>query len=135
MTEIKGAAHIGIAVENINEAVSVFANLFGGKLLYKKEIPEQKQISALVSIGQCSLELMEPTDENAVVAKYLKSKGQGVHHISLEVEGLPQLITDLEEKGAVIIGKSLEGPDKIAFLHPKSALGILFELTERGKET
>lgn len=131
MAGIKGVLHIGVAVENVDKAVSVMEDYFGAKLVYKKEIPNQKQISAVVSFGNCSLELMEPTDENAVIAKYLKSRGQGVHHISLEVEGLPEVVADLENKGAAVIGKNLEGRDKFAFLHPKSAFGILFELSDK----
>lgn len=131
MARIKGVAHVGVAVESVDKAVSVFENYFGGKLVYKKEVPDQKQVSAMVSFGNCNLELMEPTDENAVVAKYLKSRGQGVHHISLDVEGLPELVADLEKKGAAVIGKDLEGKDKFAFLHPKNAFGILFELSDK----
>ncbi|MGQ9655368.1 MAG: VOC family protein [Thermodesulfobacteriota bacterium] len=132
MAKVKGIAHVGVAVESIDEAFALFRDYFGGELLYKREVPAQKQLSGMVSIGECNLELMEPADPEAVVAKYLRGKGQGVHHISLEVEGLAELVADLEKKGAVVIGKSLEGANKIAFVHPKSAAGILFELTEKG---
>ena len=132
MARIKGIAHIGIAVDSTDKAASIFGDYFGGELVYKKEVPDQKQISAMVSIGNSNLELMEPVEDSAVIAKYLKSRGQGVHHISLEVEGLPELVADLEKKGAVVIGKDLEGKDKFAFLHPKNAFGILFELSEKG---
>lgn len=132
MAKIKGIAHVGVAVESVDKVASVFEDYFGGSVVYKREVPDQKQISTMFALGNGNLELMEPTDDNAVVAKYLKSRGQGMHHISLEVEGLPELIAELEEKGATVIGKSLEGKNKIAFLHPKNAFGILFELTERG---
>ncbi len=131
MAKVKGIAHVGVAVESIDEAFALFRDYFGGELLYKREVPAQKQVSGMVSIGECNLELMEPADPEAVVAKYLKAKGQGVHHISLEVEGLAELVEELEKKGALVIGKSLEGANKIAFVHPKSAVGILFELTEK----
>jgi methylmalonyl-CoA/ethylmalonyl-CoA epimerase len=132
MAKIKGIAHVGIAVENIDKAFAPLHELLGARLEYRREIPEQKQISAMVSIGNLLLELMEPTHEDGVVAKYLKSRGQGQHHISIEVEGLKELVDELEKKGVTVIGKSLEGKDKIAFLHPKSLSGILFELTEKG---
>jgi methylmalonyl-CoA epimerase len=131
MPKIKGIAHVGVAVESVDKVASVFEDYFGGSVVYKREVPDQKQVSTMFAMGDGNLELMEPTDENAVVAKYLKSRGQGMHHISLEVEGLPELIDELEKKGATVIGKSLEGKNKIAFLHPKNAFGILFELTER----
>lgn len=76
---------------------------------------------------------MEPTDENAVVAKYIRSRGEGIHHNSLEVEELPELIADLEKKGVVVIGKQLEGKEKTAFPYPKSTFGVLFELGEEVK--
>lgn len=132
MAKVKGIAHVGVAVESIDEAFALFRDYFGGELLYKREVPAQKQVSGMVSIGDCNLELMELADPEAVVAKYLRGKGQGVHHISLDVEGLAELVADLEKKGAVVIGKSLEGANKIAFVHPKSTVGILFELTEKG---
>jgi methylmalonyl-CoA/ethylmalonyl-CoA epimerase len=132
MAKIKDIAHVGIAVESVDRAVSVFKEYFGGELVYKKEIPDQKQISAMFSVaGQLNLELMEPSDENAVVAKHIKSRGQGIHHISLKVEDLPGLVDHLEKKGAVVIGKSLEGKNKFAFIHPKSTFGVLVELSEK----
>ena len=81
-------------------------------------------------MGEDTLELMEPTHEDAVVARYIQSRGEGIHHISLEVEGLPELLAELEKKGVVVIGKQLEGNERIAFLHPKSTYGVLFELRE-----
>ena len=131
MSKVNEIAHVGVAVESVDEAVAVFKKYFGGELVYKREVPDQKQISAMLSLGECNLELMEPIDENAVVAKHIKNRGQGLHHISLKVKDLPGLVAELEEKGAVIIGKSLEGKNKFAFLHPKSAFGILFELSEK----
>jgi methylmalonyl-CoA/ethylmalonyl-CoA epimerase len=132
MSRVNDIAHVGIAVESVDKAIAVFLDYFGGELVYKKEIPDQKQISAMFSVaGQFNLELMEPTDENAVVAKHIKNRGQGIHHISLKVEDLPGLVEHLERKGAVIIGKSLEGKNKFAFIHPKSTFGVLVELSEK----
>jgi methylmalonyl-CoA/ethylmalonyl-CoA epimerase len=131
MAKIKGIAHMGIAVENVDKVAPVFEDYFGGSVVYKRELPDKKQISTMFAMGKGNLELMEQTDDNAAVAKYLKSRGQGVHHISLEMEGLPELITELEKEGAPVIGKSREGKIKIAFLHPKNTFGILFELTEK----
>lgn len=133
MSSIKGIAHVGIALNHADKAISLFESYFGSKLILKVPIPDQKQNSAMVSVGKGTLEIMEPTDENAVVAKFIRSRGEGIHHISLEVEGLAELIVDLEKKGATIIGKQLEGKERIAFLHPKDAFGVLFELREEIK--
>jgi methylmalonyl-CoA/ethylmalonyl-CoA epimerase len=130
MPKVKGIAHVGIALKSVDEPITTFGDYFGARLLVKAEVPEQKQISALVALGEDTLELMEPTHEDAVVARYIQSRGEGIHHISLEVEGLPELLAELEKKGVVVIGKQLEGKERIAFLHPKSTHGVLFELRE-----
>ena len=133
MPSIKGIAHVGIALNHVDKAISLFESYFGSKLILKVPIPDQKQNSAMVSVGKGTLEMMEPTDEDAVVAKFIRSRGEGIHHISLEVEGLPELVTELEKKGATVIGKRLEEKERISFLHPKDAFGILFELREEIK--
>ncbi len=133
MPSIKGIAHVGVALSRVDDAISLFENYFGSKLILRTGIPNQKQNSAMVSVGKDILELMEPTDEDAVVAKFIRSRGEGIHHISLEVEGLPELVTKLEKKGATVIGKQLEGKERIAFLHPKNTFGVLFELREEIK--
>jgi len=133
MASIKGIAHVGIALNQVDKAISLFETYFGSKLILKVPVPDQKQNSAMVSVGKDILEIMEPTDENSVVGKFIKSRGEGIHHISLDVEGLADLIVDLEKKGAVILGKQLEGKERIAFLHPKNTFGVLFELREEIK--
>ena len=130
MPKIKGIAHVGIALNSVDEGIAAFKDYFGARLLVKEAIPDQKQVSALIALGEGTMELMEPTDDDAVVAKYIQSRGQGIHHVSLEVEGLPELLDELEKKGVVVIGKQLEGKERIAFLHPKSTYGVLFELRE-----
>lgn len=133
MPRIKGIAHVGIAIHSVDEGIAAFEDYFGARLLVKEKIPDQKQVSALVALGEGVVELMEPIDETAVVAKYIQSRGEGIHHISLEVEGLPELLEDLEKKGVVVIGKQLNGKEKIAFIHPKSTYGVLFELREEAE--
>lgn len=132
MVKIKKLNHVGVAVKSVDKAIEFFKENFQAELVSKKVVEEQKQVSAIVSMGEAQLELMEPTDEDAVVAKFLESRGEGVHHISLAVDDLAELINNLEEKGVRILGKQLEGPgSKIAFIHPKNTFGILVEVVER----
>ena len=132
MVKIKKLNHVGVAVKSVDKAIEFFKENFQAEVVSKKVVEEQKQVSAIVSMGEAQLELMEPTDEDAVVAKFLKSRGEGVHHISLAVDDLAGLVNNLEEKGIQILGKQLEGPgSKIAFIHPKKTFGILMEVVER----
>ena len=95
------------------------------------EFPEQRQISAIVRIGDGCLELMEPTAPDGAVGKFLETKRGGLHHISLLCDDVATMCEELEAQGLQVIGKMFEGSVRVAFLHPKSAKGILFELAER----
>ena len=94
------------------------------------EIPEAKQISSIVKIGEGFLELIEPTDPDGVAGKFLREKGGGLHHISLLCEDAIALCEGLEAKGIKIINKITNGPYRGGFIHPKSSKGILFELKD-----
>ena len=128
---IKGINHLGIVVKNIDETISFMREVFGAEEIYRVEVPQMKQISAVVKIGEDCFELMEPTDPNGPAGQFLGSKGGGLHHVSLLCEDVEALCETLEAKGLEIIGKVLEGPLRVAFLHPKSAKGILYEFTDR----
>lgn len=131
MAKVKKISHVGVAVENVDRAISLLRDCFGAKLAFKKTIPTQRQISAMVSLGEATFELMEPTEPDSVVAKFIKSRGEGLHHVSIEVEDINELVESLEAKGIKVVGKLLEGPGpKFAFVHPKGMLGILIELVE-----
>ena len=90
-----------------------------------------KQISSIVRIGKDCFELMEPTGPDGPAAQHLASKGGGLHHVSLLCDDVESLCKEFETKGLKVIGKVLEGPLKVAFLHPKSAKGLLYEFTDR----
>ena len=127
---IKGINHLGIVVENIDEVVDFLRETFGAQEISRIELPELKQISATVQIGDGCFELMEPTAPDGAVGKFLESKGGGLHHVSLLCDDLVGTCDNFEAQGLQIIGKMFDGPIKAAFLHPKSSKGILFELAE-----
>ena len=128
---IDGINHLGIVVDNIDETLSFLVEAFGAEEIYRIEVPQMKQISAVVRIGQGCFELMEPTDPSGPAGQFLKAKGGGLHHVSLLCEDVESLCEEFEAKGLEVIGKVLDGPLKVAFLHPKSAKGILYEFTDR----
>ena len=131
---IKGIDHLGIAVENIDEVLAVLREAFGADELTRKEYPQLQQISSIVSIRGGNLELMEPTGADGPVGQFMKNSKGGLHHFSVLCDDLEALVSDLEKKGFKIIGKMFEGPDRVAFIHPKSAKGLLIELTDTGTQ-
>lgn len=128
---IKGINHVGIVVKSIDEVATFFAETFGAVELWRKEFPEQKQTSSMVRIGEGCFELMEPTASDGAAGRFLETKGSGLHHVSLLCDDVESLCKELEGKGLKVIGKIFNRPSKIAFLHPKSGKGILYELAER----
>ena len=127
---IKGINHLGIAVNNIDDTLAFLQAAFGAEEISRTEFPEMKQVSSIVALGDGKLELMEPTAPDGVVGRFLETKGGGLHHISLLCDDIKETCQELEGMGLQIIGKMLEGPVKVAFIHPKSAKGLLFEIAQ-----
>ena len=125
---IKKLNHIGIAVKDVDEAVKYFEEKLGATLERKTEIPEMKQISAMVRIGDFTLEVMQGTADDAVVSKYVAKNGEGIHHISVAVDDWDSEMDEMEKRGLSMIGKNPE--TKFGFIHPKTCKGILVEVTE-----
>lgn len=134
MSAINGIIHIGVAVENGKSTAEFYQKYLGGEILSRMEFPEMEQVSTMVRIGACELELIEPTNENGVIGKYLSKKGPGLHHFSIEVEGIHNLADELEAEGIQVIGKNFDDPDvHFMFISPKSTGGVLIELVEHFK--
>lgn len=128
---IKGINHLGIVVKSIDDVVDFLKESFGAEELKRVPFPNLQQISAIVRIGDGCLELMEPTGPDGTAGKFLESKGGGLHHISFLCDDVAEESEALEAKGLKIIGKMFNQPPKLAFIHPKSAKGILIELAEK----
>lgn len=135
--KISQIEHIGIAVESIDQVLPYFENVLGLKC-YKREIVEDQKVeTAFIKVGEVKLELLQPTSPDSTIAKYLEKRGQGMHHMAFRVEdGVANALTEAEAAGVRLIDKAprrgADGLD-IAFLHPKSTVGILTELCEPGK--
>ncbi|MBW1788207.1 MAG: VOC family protein [Deltaproteobacteria bacterium] len=128
---IKGINHVGVVVKSIDDMLGFLKEAFGAEEVKRMEFPQLKQISSIVKIGEGSFELMEATAPEGTVAKFLETKGGGLHHVSLLCDDIEAVCAELEQKGLTIIGKMFDKPPKVAFIHPKSAKGILFELAEK----
>ncbi len=125
--------HLGIAVNSLEVAIPFYEKLLGTACYNIEEVPEQKVKTAFFMIGQTKIELLESTDPEGPIGKFLENKGPGVHHVAFNVEGLQTTLEEIEANGIRLIDKTprkgAEGMN-IAFLHPKSTLGVLMELCE-----
>jgi methylmalonyl-CoA/ethylmalonyl-CoA epimerase len=126
--------HIGIAVKSLEVSIPLFEQMLGVNCYAIEEVAEQKVKTAFFKIGETKIELLESTDPEGPIGKFLEKKGEGVHHIAFATEdGLQKTLDELAGKGIQLIDKSprkgAEGMN-IAFLHPKSTGGILTELCE-----
>lgn len=129
--------HIGIAVKDLQEAIQFYEKTFGLKCYAVEEVRDQKVKTAFFKVGQTKIELLESTEPDGPIGKFLEKKGQGVHHIAFAVNGLQERLEELEQKEVQLIDRSprkgAEGLN-IAFLHPRSTFGVLTELCEQPKE-
>jgi methylmalonyl-CoA/ethylmalonyl-CoA epimerase len=132
--------HVGIAVENLDEALKLYSGLLGLELAGTETIEEQKVRTAFLPIGGSSaaegteLELLESTDPEGPIGKFIANKGQGVQHLAFRVEDLDAALVELKSAGIRLIDEKPRygaGGARIAFLHPKSTSGVLVELCER----
>ncbi|MFR9650891.1 MAG: methylmalonyl-CoA epimerase [Rikenellaceae bacterium] len=125
--------HLGVAVNSLEEAIPYWENVIGLKCYAIEEVAEQKVKTAFFMLGQTKIELLEATSPDSAVAKFIDSKGPGVHHVALACENLEEQLADAEAQGIRLIDKTpRKGAEglTIAFLHPKSTQGILTELCE-----
>ena len=125
--------HIGIAVKNLEESIKYYEEVLGLKCYNVEEVKDQKVKTAFFKVGEVKIELLESTDPEGPIGKYVEKKGEGIHHIAFAVNNIEEKLKHAEEKGVRLIDaaprKGAEGLD-IAFLHPKSTFGVLTELCE-----
>lgn len=125
--------HIGIAVKNLEESIKYYEEVLGLECYNIEEVKDQKVKTAFFKVGEVKIELLESTDSEGPIGKYVEKKGEGIHHIAFAVDNIEEKLKHAEEKGVRLIDaksrKGAEGLD-IAFLHPKSTFGVLTELCE-----
>lgn len=125
--------HIGIAVKSLEEAIPFWENQLGLKCYKVEEVADQKVKTAFFQIGASKIELLESTEPDGPIGKFIEKKGEGIHHIAFAVKNIEKQLSVLDQNGVQLIDKTprkgAEGLD-IAFLHPKSTHGVLLELCE-----
>ncbi len=125
--------HIGIAVNNLEASIDLYEKIFGLKCYKVEEVPDQKVRTAFFRVGQTKIELLESTDLEGPIGRFIKKRGEGIHHIAFAVNDIEKQLQQAEENGVVLIDKSpRKGAENldIAFLHPKSTSGVLIEICE-----
>jgi len=126
--------HIGIAVKNLQESITLFENLLN-TVCYKKELVMSEQVTtAFLKTGETKIELLQDEKEDGVINRFIAKKGEGIHHIAFEVENLQQEVARLQQAGYVFLNEEpKKGADNklICFLHPKSTNNVLIELCQQ----
>jgi len=125
--------HIGIAVKNIDESNDLFTKLFGKKHYKTEEVASEGVKTSFFKIGKNKIELLEATNSDSPIAKFIEKKGEGIHHIAFDVDNIEAEIKRLKEEGFIVLNEvPKKGADNklVAFLHPKATNGVLIELCQ-----
>jgi len=126
--------HLGIAVNDVNDARTFWTDILGLPFEGEETVSEQKVKTAFFPVGESEVELLESTEPDGPIAKYIEKKGQGIQHVAFRVADIDQALAELKEKGVRLIDETPRqgaGGAKIAFLHPKATNGVLVELCQR----
>jgi methylmalonyl-CoA epimerase len=132
---IKKINHIGIAVNSIEDAVKLYTDVLGLEVKGIEIVEEQKAKTAIIPVGETKIELIESTDPEGAIARHIERRGEGLHHLALEVSDIQSVLETLKEKGIPLVDEQprtgVEN-SKIAFLHPKGTK-VLLEIVEPRK--
>ena len=124
--------HIGIAVNNLDEAMELYKKL-GFEVKEVEEVAEQKVKVAMLPVGESKIELLEATSKDSAIAKFIEKRGEGIHHIAINVEDIEKALENAKNEGLKLIDEKPRvgaGGKKVAFVHPKSTKGVLLEFVE-----
>jgi methylmalonyl-CoA/ethylmalonyl-CoA epimerase len=135
--QAKGLDHVAIAVRDLEASIRLYRDTLGLELVAVEEVPEQHVTTAIFGRGMGRVELICPTTQDSGVARFLEKRGEGLHHICLEVEDLEAALSSLKAAGAPLIDASPKpgaGGAKVAFVHPKGMHGVLTELRQGPKD-
>lgn len=125
--------HIGIAVSDLDSAIRLFEKVLGQPCYSIEEVADQKVRTAFFRVGETKIELLQSTDPEGPIGKFIEKKGEGIHHIAFSVDQIEEKLEQADAMGLKLIDtkprKGAEGLD-IAFLHPKSTNGVLIEICE-----
>ncbi len=126
--------HLGLAVRDLESAITRYTTLTGAPPQHLEEVPSQKVKVAMFDVGESRVELLAATAPDSPIAKFIEKRGEGMHHVCFKVSNLDEALQRLREEGIEVLpgagGPGAEG-SRVAFLHPKSAAGVLIELVEK----
>ena len=130
---IKKVNHVGIVVKSLDEALDLYVKTFGFE---SSEIMTREEMgirSAMISLGEVTFEIMEPIDDQSGIHAFLQKRGEGLHHVSLEVDDMTKERSSLESKGIHFLETEARYVDNsyVSFIHPKFTKGVLFELVQQ----
>jgi methylmalonyl-CoA epimerase len=133
--EARGIHHLGVAVEDLDDALDTYTRYFGARLEHRQTVPEQGVEAAAVLVGASRVELLASLGDETPVGKFLANRGPGMHHVAYEVDDVRATLAELEVEGAELIDaeprEGLFGLE-VAFVHPDSVHGVLAEVVSRG---
>lgn len=132
---IRKIDHIGIAVKNIEDAAKLYTTL-GLEIKHIEVLESQKVRVAMIPVGESKIELLESTDPEGVIARFIEKRGEGLHHVALEASDIEAALASLKAKETPLVNEKPRtgaGGTKVAFLHPKGANGVSIELVEPRK--
>ena len=133
---MRNVEHIGIAVKSVSEANALYLKLLG-VASYKTELVSSENVNtSFFKVGDTKIELLEGTTEDSAISKFIQKRGEGIHHIAFEVEDIVSEMERLKQEGFILLNKTpKKGADNklVCFVHPKSASGVLVELTQEIK--
>jgi methylmalonyl-CoA/ethylmalonyl-CoA epimerase len=133
--DVRGIHHLGVAVEDLDTALSTYARLFGAELEHRATMPAQGVHAAAVRVGAGRVELLEPLEDDTPVGRFLAKRGPGMHHVAYEVDDVAAALAGLSDEGVELIDdrprEGLFGLE-VAFIHPDSVHGVLSEVVSGG---
>ena len=133
-----GIDHIGVAVNNLEEAMNTYGEILGFELQGTEALEDRGLEVCFVNTGKERIELIAPTRDDSEVSAFLNKRGQGIHHICIAVGNIDTALEEMRERGARVVGNGVQSGahnTRVAFLHPKSTHGVLIELVESKEET
>ncbi len=129
-----GVDHLGVAVKSLDDAVRLYRDVLGFRLEGIHVLAERKvKVAFFSSGGETRIELLEPLDIDSPVAKFLESRGEGIHHIAVKIKKIEEALKTLKGRDVILVDEKprVGAEGKIAFVHPKSTKGVLLELVEK----
>ncbi|KAB7708833.1 methylmalonyl-CoA epimerase [Bacillus aerolatus] len=128
--------HIGIAVSSLEETMRFYTEQLGLVHMKTEEVASERVKVAFIDAGNVKLELLEPLNNESAIAKFIEKRGQGIHHIAFKVQNIEERIQEIKKNGIRMINETPKlgaGGAEVAFMHPKSTHGVLFELCDKSK--